>query len=126
MDYQIPGPHETEAQALCEAMGDDWESANMPGGLGPWYRRLVDVVLTATCRGCGGPDDGHYPDCLPASEGGTQPDIDTKGEIDAYHRAEEAAYLEDLYAWEHQSEQAAERIAERYWEEGPHPWMYES
>lgn len=26
------------------------------------------------CRGCGGPDD-HYPDCLPASQGGTQPDV---------------------------------------------------
>ena len=26
------------------------------------------------CAGCGGPDD-HYPDCLPASQGGTQPDV---------------------------------------------------
>lgn len=27
------------------------------------------------CPGCGGPDD-HYPDCLPASQGGTQRDVE--------------------------------------------------
>ncbi len=35
-------------------------------------RRAVAEQEAPVCEGCGGPDD-HYPDCRPASEGGTQP-----------------------------------------------------
>jgi hypothetical protein len=47
-NYQEPGPYEAQAQALCEAMDDDWETANMPGGRAPWYRRLAAVVMEAS------------------------------------------------------------------------------
>lgn len=35
-------------------------------------REIARQVLP--CPGCGGPND-HYPDCLPASQGGTMPNV---------------------------------------------------
>ena len=57
--------------------GEDATVAGIVSGIDPARSYTYRVVpkRQPTCRGCGGPEDGHYPDCLPASQGGTQPDV---------------------------------------------------